>query len=106
MTRSYARAAAELGRTVTSLHGETMASTDMGNVSQRVPSIHPTVGYDTGGAKQHTPEFTAHGKTPGADLAVLDGATALALVGVDLATSGEQRARLLDGVRKRQANAS
>jgi len=75
----------------------------MGNVSHLVPTIHPTVGYDTGGAKQHTTEFTAYGKTPGADLAVLDGATALALVGVDLATSEAERGRLLDGVRERRA---
>ncbi|RVU28595.1 M20 family peptidase [Streptomyces antnestii] len=104
MSDAYEAAARGLGRTVLSRHGESMASTDMGNVSHLVPTIHPTVGYDTGGAKQHTPEFTAYGTTPGADLAVLDGATALALVGVDLATSGAQRDRLLDGVRKRRAN--
>ncbi|MEU6658354.1 M20 family metallopeptidase [Streptomyces sp. NPDC046821] len=104
MSDAYAEAARGLGRTVLSRHGESMASTDMGNVSHLVPTIHPTVGYDTGGTKHHTPEFTAYGTTPGADLAVLDGATALAQVGVDLATSREQRARLLDGVRKRAAN--
>ncbi|MEV8017324.1 hypothetical protein AB0O76_13450 [Streptomyces sp. NPDC086554] len=51
------------------------------------------------GRLQHTPEFTAHGKTAGADRAVLDGATALALVGADLAASGEQRHRLRRGRR-------
>nr|QXL90816.1 amidohydrolase [Streptomyces sp.] len=101
MTEAYAGAVRALGRTVTARHGETLASTDMGNVSRLVPSIHPTIGYDTGGALQHTPEFTAHGKTPGADRAVLDGATALALVGADLAASAGQRARLLKGVAER-----
>lgn len=102
MTLAYADALGELGRTATPRHGETMASTDMGNVSQVIPTIHPTIGYDTGGAKQHTPEFTAYGKSPGADRAVLDGATALALTGADLAVSPVQRARLLDGVRQRK----
>ncbi|GAA3091702.1 amidohydrolase [Streptomyces rectiviolaceus] len=103
LTEAYVRAAHSLGRTVTSRQGETLASTDMGNVSRLVPTIHPTIGYDTGGAHQHTPEFTAHGKSPGADRAVLDGATALALVGADLATSAEQRRRLLAGVSRRSS---
>ncbi|MFJ2270687.1 amidohydrolase [Streptomyces sp. NPDC087849] len=103
MTEAYVRAARGLGRTVTSRQGETLASTDMGNVSCLLPAIHPTIGYDTAGARQHTPEFTAHGKSPGADRAVLDGATALALVGADLAASAEQRRRLLAGLAERRA---
>lgn len=102
MTESYARVAGELGRTVHARHGETLASTDMGNVSCLLPTIHPTIGYDTGGAKQHTPEFTGMGKSPGADRAVVDGAIAMALVGVDLATERDQRRRLLDGVAERR----
>ncbi|WP_327294752.1 amidohydrolase [Streptomyces sp. NBC_01197] len=102
MTQAYVEALGEVGRTATLRHGESMASTDMGNVSRRVPTIHPTIGYDTGGARQHTPEFTAYGKSPGADRAVLDGATALALTGAALAASPARRNRLLDGVRERQ----
>lgn len=101
LTEAYVGAAQGLGRTVTARQGETLASTDMGNVSRLVPTIHPTIGYDTGGAHQHTPEFAAHGKSPGADRAVRDGATALALVGVEIAASAEQRRRLLDGVARR-----
>jgi amidohydrolase len=103
MTDAYVRAAGELGRTVRLRQGETLASTDMGNVSRLLPAIHPTIGYDTGGAKQHTHEFTAHGRSPGADKAVIDGATALGLVGVELATSAGRRRRLLDGVAGRRA---
>ncbi|WP_405754048.1 M20 family metallopeptidase [Streptomyces sp. NBC_01020] len=102
LTDAYVEALGELGRTATPLHGESMASTDMGNVSQRVPTIHPTIGYETDGARQHTPEFTAYGKSPGADRAVLDGATALALTGAAMAASPDRRSRLLDGVRERQ----
>jgi amidohydrolase len=104
MTERYRRAALALGRTPQERHGEVMASTDMGNVSHVLPAIHPTIGYDTGGAKHHTAEFTRHGTTPSADRAVLDGATALAHVGVDLATDEEQRQRLLRGVDRRRAS--
>ncbi|MBT2535655.1 hypothetical protein [Arthrobacter sp. ISL-69] len=54
-----------------------MASTDMGNVSQLVPSIHPLLGYDVGGAAHHTAEFAAYGSSASADRAVLDGAFGL-----------------------------
>ncbi|MBC2869634.1 amidohydrolase [Streptomyces mexicanus] len=104
MTERYRRAALALGRTPQERHGEVMASTDMGNVSHVLPAIHPTIGYDTGGAKHHTAEFARHGTTPSADRAVLDGATALAHVGVDLATDEEQRQRLLRGVARRRAS--
>ncbi|AOP47593.1 M20 family metallopeptidase [Streptomyces lydicus] len=102
LTEAYVRAARELGRTVRSRAGQPLASTDMGNVSLRLPTLHPTIGYPTGGATQHTPEFAAHGKSPGADRAVIDGAIALGLVAVDLATSESQRRRLLDGVAARR----
>ncbi|TSB32828.1 M20 family metallopeptidase, partial [Streptomyces benahoarensis] len=84
MTALYAAAAEELGRTVDRTPCRT-ASTDMGNVSHLVPSIHPLLGYDTGGARQHTAEFAAAGTTPGADRAVLDGALAMAWTGVECA---------------------
>ncbi|MGY0021792.1 amidohydrolase [Streptomyces sp. cg35] len=98
LTRAYVDAARALGRDPVSRRGETMASTDMGNVSRLLPSIHPTIGYDTGGALQHTAGFASYGKSPGADLAVLDGAVALALTAVAAATDGAQRRRLLQGV--------
>ncbi|WP_372349065.1 amidohydrolase [Streptomyces sp. KL116D] len=103
LTEAYAAAARGLGRTPVSRHGESMASTDMGNVSRLLPSIHPTIGYDTGGARQHTAEFTAYGRTPGADRAVLDGAAALALTAVTAACDDGQRRRLLRAVAARRA---
>ncbi|NEB80139.1 M20 family metallopeptidase, partial [Streptomyces sp. SID14478] len=93
LTRAYTEAVRTLGRDPVSRHGETTASTDMGNVSRLLPAIHPTIGYDTGGALQHTAEFASYGKSPGADRAVLDGATALALTAVAAATDPAQRRR-------------
>ena len=71
------------------------ASTDMANVSLRIPSIHPMLGLDCAPASNHQPEFTAACATETADRAVLDGATAMAWTCVDLATSDEHRRRLL-----------
>ncbi|MGW8374872.1 M20 family metallopeptidase [Streptomyces sp. ODS28] len=101
LTDAYVRAARALGRDVTLRHGEVLASTDMGNVSRHVPSLHPTIGYDTGGARQHTAEFARYGTSAGADRAVLDAATALATVGAEVARDPTQRRRLLDAAAAR-----
>ncbi|GAA2104267.1 M20 family metallopeptidase [Streptomyces albiaxialis] len=101
MTEAYVRALKDLGRTPVSRADEHLASTDMGNVSQVLPSIHPTIGYDVGDAAHHTAEFTAYGTSPSADAAVLDGATAMALAAAELAHDPGQRARLLSAMSER-----
>ncbi len=60
-------------------------STDMGNVSHAVPSIHPVidVGARVGG---HTVEMTAAAIAPGGDRAVIDGAKMLAMTAIDVWT--------------------
>ncbi|MCU6479974.1 amidohydrolase [Arthrobacter sp. A2-55] len=102
LTGAYVQAMATLGRIPFDAAGAPRASTDMGNVSQHLPSIQPMIGYDVGGAVHHTPQFTEHGITPSADLAVLDGARGLALAGAIIAADPAQRKRLLDqaGARK------
>ena len=71
-------------------------STDMANVSLVVPSIHPLLAIPTNGAVNHQPEFTAACITPAADHAVIDGALALALTAIGVATDGPLRTRLLE----------
>ncbi|MDH2904034.1 MAG: M20 family metallopeptidase [Actinomycetota bacterium] len=71
-------------------------STDMANVSLVVPSIHPLIAIPTHGAVNHQPEFTAACVTPEADQAVLEGAIALALTAIDVATDVALRERLLE----------
>jgi amidohydrolase len=73
------------------------ASTDMGNVSQVVPAIHPYIGIESLPAVNHQPEFAAAAASAAADRAVLDAATALALTVVDVATNSDERVRLLVG---------
>ncbi|MGW4818777.1 M20 family metallopeptidase [Streptomyces sp. NPDC004227] len=102
MCALYREAAGDLGRTVPPrdprLRG---GSTDMGNVSQAVPSIHPMIGYDCGDAIMHNPDFTRYGTTASADLAVLDGGLAMAWTALGLATDEGQRGRLLKRLAER-----
>lgn len=58
--------------------GMNTASTDLGNVSQRIRAIHPYLGIDSLPAVNHQAEFAAASVTAAADRAVLDGATLLA----------------------------
>jgi amidohydrolase len=70
-------------------------STDMGNVSHVVPSIHPFIGIETQGAVNHQAGFASACAGPSADQAVIDGALALALTAVEAARDERIRARLL-----------
>jgi len=84
----YRRNSEALGRTFPNLgEWETRptGSTDMGNVSRAIPSIHPMIGINSLPAVNHQPEFTAHCITPDADKALIDGALAMAWTCIDLA---------------------
>ncbi len=86
MGARYALHAAALGRTVAGIEEAslTIGSTDMGNVSLEVPSIHPTISAGPPDSSIHTEAFAASAASPAGDAAVLDGAKALAAVAVDL----------------------
>jgi amidohydrolase len=71
------------------------ASTDMGNVSLRMPAIHPYLGIGSLPAVNHQPQFAAHCAGPAADRAVVDGAIALAATVIDAAARDTVRDRLL-----------
>ncbi len=70
-------------------------STDMGNVSLAIPSIHPMIGINSLPAVNHQPEFTRHCITPDADRALVDGALAMAWTSIDLASNRDVRDELL-----------
>lgn len=70
-------------------------STDMANVSLALPTIHPLVAIDAGGAINHQPAFADACATPSADAAVRDGALAMAWTAIDAATRPPLRDRLL-----------
>ncbi len=75
------------------------ASTDMGNVSYEIPSIHPYMGINSAPAVNHQKEFAAHCITAAADQAVTDAAKAMAMTYVDVALNAEVRQRLIDRAR-------
>lgn len=58
-------------------------STDLGNLSLRVPSIHPTISISGETTPMHTAEFGQHAVSPAGDRAVVDGAVGLALTVAD-----------------------
>ncbi len=58
-------------------------STDLGNVSVRIPAIHPMIAIAPSTVSLHTTQFAEHAGGPKADRAVLDAAVGLALVGAD-----------------------
>ncbi|MCY3786236.1 MAG: amidohydrolase [bacterium] len=64
------------GRTV-------MGSTDMGNVSQIVPSIHPMIAVAPPEVAIHTESFAAYARSASGDRGVIDGAKTLAAVAID-----------------------
>ena len=88
----YRENAVALGRALDDEH-EVTFSTDMGNVSLDIPSIHPCIAIESGGAVNHQPEFAVACVNASADRAVLEGALAMAWTAIDLA-NGPLRARL------------
>jgi len=93
----YRRNAEALGRGFDERPDRGAGSTDMGNVSLALPSIHPTIGIDALPAVNHQPEFTAKCVRPAADRAVVDGAVAMAWTAIDATADERLRARLLAG---------
>ena len=73
-----------------------LGSTDMGNVTQVMPGIHPIVGVEAGGASLHQPAFAAAAVSESADTAVIEGSIMLARTVVALAENAVERDRVLD----------
>lgn len=99
MSLIYKRNAEAIGRKFPEL-GPAMsrlaASTDMGNVSYAIPSIHPMIGINSLPAANHQPEFTAHCVTEEADKAVMEGALAMAWTAIEMAGDTAIRERLME----------
>ena len=62
-----------------------LGSTDMGNISLAMPSIHPMLSIDSGDAVNHQPEYAAATLTLGGHRAIYDGAYAMGATIIDLA---------------------
>ncbi|MCX5435748.1 M20 family metallopeptidase [Streptomyces sp. NBC_00063] len=71
-------------------------STDLGNVSVRVPAIHPMLAIAPAGVALHTTDFAALVAGEAADRTVLDAAATLARTAADFAADAELRAAVAD----------
>ncbi len=66
-----------------------VASTDMGNVSYAMPTIHPLIHLDAGGANIHEPAFAQAARGAAANKVITDGVTLLANTIIDVALDGD-----------------
>ena len=66
-------------------------STDMGNVSHRVPSIHPMLKIAPPDVPLHTTEFCRYAASEEADRGVVDGSKALAMTAIDFLSDAALR---------------
>ena len=95
MVAAYVNNAARVGRSVVdpaAVGRRVVGSTDMGNISYLVPSIHPMIKVARDGVPIHTVEFAEWARSDDGDKAVLDGAKTMAMTIVDLWTSADLRA--------------
>lgn len=79
-------------------------STDMGNVSHRVPAIHPLLACAPAGIPLHHPDFARWAASDLGDRAALDGARALALTAADFLLDPELRRRVREDFAKASAS--
>lgn len=94
MVAAYVSNAARVGRVVVdpvAVGRRVVGSTDMGNISYLVPSIHPMIKVAADGVAIHTMEFAEWARSAEGDKAVLDGAKMMAMTIIDLWTSAELR---------------
>jgi len=87
MAEAFARNAKSLGREFqesATLPPGFAGSTDMGNISHRVPSIHPLLSVAPPGVIVHNAEFARWAASEKGDRAVLDGAKSMAMTMLDL----------------------
>lgn len=88
----YTANASTLGRTIvipgTNGH-RVVGSTDMGNISHLVPSIHPMIAAAPHGTAIHTEAFAARAAEAMADRAVIDGAKSMAMTAIDFWTRSD-----------------
>ena len=88
LVEAYRRNGEALGKKFVDIPNVSTGSSDMGNVSQAVPSIHPTFGVGQM-IFNHTPEFSAAAITDDAHASMLQTAEALAMTGIDVALDAD-----------------
>ena len=84
-----------LGRSIDPIDpGKGFGSTDMGNVSTVVPSIHPTISIAEKDVLAHTPEFAAAAASEKGYQGLVDAAKAMAMTAADVLADAETMNRV------------
>lgn len=86
----YSEIATELGDNIIKESSINLGSTDAGNVSNVIPTIHPHIKIGSSNLVAHTPEFCEAAKSTKGDEALILGAKILALVGKELIENKEK----------------
>lgn len=84
------------GKNTTSSAGMSGGSTDMGNVSQVIPALHPWLSIPGANVPIHSHEFAAFADTPQAYSVMFEAATALAWTIAAAATDPAERGRFVE----------
>ncbi|QTG81684.1 M20 family metallopeptidase [Arthrobacter crystallopoietes] len=95
----------QLGYTLETTGGMGSGSTDMGNISQFLPAIHPCITFANCDAVPHTIEFAQAAVSQTGDTAMIDGAKALALTVADVARNQQLTDHLTELRHARSAQA-
>ncbi|MFC2007097.1 M20 family metallopeptidase [Chloroflexota bacterium] len=100
LARLYQQNMRSLGRKVrlTDSSGN-FGSTDMGNVSQLMPAIHPFIAIAPGEILLHSPQFASAAASKAGTKGLMDAAKAMAMTVVDLLSSPETVAKIKEEFR-------
>jgi amidohydrolase len=97
LAEAYKANVESLGRkTVNPESKRSMGSTDMGNVTQVVPGIHPAIAIAPLDVPIHTEEFREFARSESGHKGLLDAAKAMAMTGIDVLTDPDLRKRMKD----------
>jgi amidohydrolase len=91
-----------LGEYVSTEERNGLGSTDAGNISQVVPTIHPYIQIGPESLVAHTDAFREAAKSPKGDEALILGAKGLALTALRLVTDGEVLAEIKEEFNRRK----
>lgn len=92
-----------LGEYVSTEERNGLGSTDAGNISQVVPTIHPYIQIGPESLVAHTDEFREAAKSPKGDEALILGAQGLALTALRLVTDSDVLAEIKEEFTRRKA---
>lgn len=109
LVASYVSNSERLGRVVQDpilVGHRVVGSTDMGNVSQLVPSIHPMINVTRARTAIHTEAFATAAAEPAADQAIVDGAKAMVMTAIDYWTSPEMQSSVQADFHRRRTRAA